>query len=167
MLFRDESTRVVQKARRNDFRLVASQSVSAREASLSSQPPNSIPFAIPQHLDYLGGNFFFARYAFDEPPFSSDFHTWLSQSFLQDGPSHALHAAVEAVGMAAIGNVFHAPGVASKSKTHYGKALAAMKIALNDPTEALADTTFMAVILLGLFEVRSRIQSTRNMFNNA
>ena len=55
--------------------------------------------------------------------------------------------------MAGISNVFHAPHVASKSKEQYYEGLAAMKQALNDPVQAIADTTFMAVILLGLFEV--------------
>lgn len=55
--------------------------------------------------------------------------------------------------MAGISNISDAPEVASKSKRQYGRALAALNQALNDPTQALADTTLMAVILLGLYEV--------------
>lgn len=73
------------------------------------------------------------------------------QSYSEDG--HVLREAIEAVGMAGISNVSDAPDVASKSKRQYGRALASLNQALKDPTQALADTTLMAVILLGLYEV--------------
>jgi hypothetical protein len=59
---------------------------------------------------------------------------------------------MEAVGMAGISNVYYAPHVLSKSREHYGRALAALNHALKSPVEAVADTTLMAVILLGMFE---------------
>lgn len=55
--------------------------------------------------------------------------------------------------MAGISNVYYAPQVFSKSKEQYCRALAALNYALGDPVIAVADTTFMAVILLSMFEV--------------
>jgi hypothetical protein len=117
--------------------------------------PISISYPLSLPINKLGANFFFAKYtsSFNEPPFSNDYHDWLTRSYFEDGPNHALQAAIEAVGMAGISNIFHAPHVASKSKVQYCKALVAMKQALNDPVQAVADTTFMAIILFGLFEV--------------
>ena len=119
----------------------------------SSLCPTSISQLLFQPINELGANFFFAKYTFSEPPFSSDYHDWLTRSYFSDGPNHVLRAAIEAVGMAGISNVSHTRHVASKSKSRYCEALAAMKVALNDPVLAIVDTTFMAVILLGLFEV--------------
>lgn len=60
--------------------------------------------------------------------------------------------------MAAISNIGDAPTIAAESNREYCRAAAAVGRALKDPVEAIADTTFMAVILLGLFEVRSLLQ---------
>jgi hypothetical protein len=106
----------------------------------------------PTHV--LGANYFFAAYAFDRPLSANDFHDWLVQSYLESGPENVLRAAIEAVGMAGMSNVFNAPTATSRSKERYCMALKSMKKALDDPAEAIADTTFMAVILFGLYEVR-------------
>lgn len=55
--------------------------------------------------------------------------------------------------MAGISNVSLAPEIAAMADEHYGRALAAMKEVLDSPAEAIADTTLMAAISLGLFEV--------------
>lgn len=167
-MFRDESERVIQKARQIEQsksvltpkNLTISPRSSKSSASSSSSEsitptlrPISLSHALSQPINELGANFFFAKYSFSEHPSSSNYHDWLSQSYFEEGPNHVLRMAIEAVGMAGISNVFHAPHVASKSKEQYCDALTAMKQALNDPVQAIADTTFLAVILLGLFEV--------------
>jgi hypothetical protein len=55
--------------------------------------------------------------------------------------------------MAGISGIFHAPHVAAKSRELYGHALAATSRALSDIGASKWDTTFLTVILLGLFEV--------------
>jgi hypothetical protein len=167
-MFRDESERIIRKARQieqsKSVLIQENLTISPRSPTRGAPPsesnsltsslrPISISHPLFQPINELGANFFFAKYTFNEPPFSTDYHDWLTQSYFEDGPNHVLRAAIEAVGMAGISNVFHAPHVASKSKEQYCEALAAMKQALNDPVQAIADTTFMAVILLGLFEV--------------
>lgn len=166
VLFRDESARIIRNARRLDQSQVISvqqtlvvspQRSTSNKLTSTSTPP--IPYHLPlsisppplQPISELGASFFFTKYTFNEPPFCTEYHDWLIQSYSEDG--HILRAAIEAVGMAGISNVSDAPDAACKSKSQCGRALAGLNQALNDPTQALADTTLMAVILLGLYEV--------------
>ena len=174
-MFRDESERVIRKARqsaRNARQLeqselilmqrsVTASSISAESGKIRfdgntitpSQYPVSIFYPLCQPISELGANFFVTKYSLNEPPFSADYHDWLTRSYFEDGPNDVLRASIEAVGMAGIANVFHTPKVASKSKQRYCEALAALRLAIDDPVQAIADTTLLAVILLGLFEV--------------
>jgi hypothetical protein len=43
--------------------------------------------------------------------------------------------------------------MAAESREEYGRALAATSRALSDPVASILDTTFLTVILLGLFDV--------------
>jgi hypothetical protein len=168
-LFRDQSEKVARKAHHVEqaqpiFRsknpvhtFPKVQKCSKSRFDLNATPPSeyspNISHSLSQTISELGANFFFAKYTFKEHPYSSDYHDWLTRSYLDEGPKDVLRAALEAVGMAGIANVYHTPSVASKSKQRYCEALIAMQQALNDPVQAIADTTFLAVILLGLFEV--------------
>lgn len=172
VLFRDESERVRQKAhqrhRGQDSSLaqVTTTSISCDNEDLGrafqiplsafALPVSSISYGLSQPLVELGLNFFFTRYTFDQSPFSQDYSQWLKRSCSWHTPNTSLRAAIEAVGMAALANVFHAPKAASRSKKQYSKALMATKQALNDPVLALADETMMAIILLGQYEVHSK-----------
>ncbi|KXH47969.1 hypothetical protein CNYM01_02557 [Colletotrichum nymphaeae SA-01] len=53
--------------------------------------------------------------------------------------------------MAAISNISNAPEIVLRAKERYGQALKATNVALYDPAQATADTTLMAILLLGLF----------------
>lgn len=121
---------------------------------LKAPPSISVSRALSQPIDELGANFFFANYSLNEPPLSKGYHSWLTGMYRAEGTNYALRAAIEAAGMAGISNISYAPGVASRSKECYGRALAATKQALSDPVESVADTTLLTVILLGLFEVK-------------
>ena len=148
---------LLQKPLGTPSRIPASNAPTPQNKSLTSisHLHTTISHPLSQPINELGANFFFAKYSINESPFSNEYHDWLARSYFEGEPSHVLRAAINAVGMAGISNVFHAPHVASKSKEQYCKALAAMKQALDNPVEAVADTTFMAIILLGLFEVRT------------
>ncbi|KAH8658131.1 hypothetical protein BX600DRAFT_63442 [Xylariales sp. PMI_506] len=106
----------------------------------------------------LGAAFFFSKYSLREPPFYDAYHSWLSKSYLdamsprQSRVHPGFRAAVEAVGLAGISNVYHAPHVADASKAQYRIALAAVNQILQDPSQAVEDTTLILVILLILFE---------------
>jgi hypothetical protein len=55
--------------------------------------------------------------------------------------------------MSAISNTRYAPDIAARARENYGRVLAATTRALSSPVGAVADTTLMAVLLLGLYEV--------------
>lgn len=162
-MFRDESERIIRKARtlheenqieqpRSSVMQNAVTALSTASAFSASLLPTSISHALSQPINEIGAHFFFANYSCNELPLSEDYHAWLTQMYCEGRSNHALRAAIEAVGMAGISNIFYAPDVASKSKEQYGRALAATMQALSHPVEAVADTTFVTVILLGLFE---------------
>ena len=165
--FRDESDRIIRKARQigdskpnsisttsNSPMFSQNTGTTSGSSSLTSPlSPVNISFPLSLPITDLGANFFFTKYTFNEPPFSTSYHSWLTQSYFEDGPSHCLRTVIEAVGMAGISNISHTPQLASKAKEQYCNALIAMKKDLDDPNLALADTTFLAAILLGLFEV--------------
>ncbi|KAH7176826.1 hypothetical protein EDB81DRAFT_50387 [Dactylonectria macrodidyma] len=114
---------------------------------------------LSQPVNKLGVSFFFAKYTFNEAPFGGEYHDWLAQSYSEDGS--VLHAAIDAVGMSGVSNVSYAPRVASRSKERYAKAIAAVNTALRDPVQVVADSTLMAVILLGLYETVNFATSDR------
>lgn len=157
ILFRDESKRIVRKIRKDEqSRSSPSHTAMTTSVAISEKPSNDNLVSMTlvqlcQPVNELGANFFFSKYTFNESPFAGDYHEWLTRSYVDE--NHVLRAAIEAVGTAALSNVYYAPHIASNSQERYCNALAAINQALGDPVEAVADTTLMAIILLGLFEV--------------
>jgi hypothetical protein len=164
-VFRDESERIIRRARRLDnddethsldSLLIQSKSSAYSQTShpnyLASLVPIPICSALSQPINQLGANFYFTNYTFDECPYSRRCREWIVQIYSEEHPNNILRAAIEAVGMAGISNVFNAPEVAYKSKEQYCRVLAATKKALSDPIEVTSDKTLAAVILLGLYE---------------
>lgn len=151
VVFRDESERIVRKAR---------QIKQSKPTLAPSLPSSSIPHPLSQPIKELGANFFFKKYTLNEPPFTNDYNDWILRSYLEDDSNHVLRAVINAVGMSGMSNVFHAPHVAVQSKKQYCEALAALKVTLNDPVQAIADTTLLAVILFGLYEVLRHLHLT-------
>ena len=97
--------------------------------------------------------FFFAYYVESEPPMSDIYLKWLSRLFGREPPGQILNSVVESVGLAGMANVHHAPGLMVKAKQQYGRALAITNETLRDPVKAKADSTVIAILFLGLFEV--------------
>lgn len=185
VLFRDESERIIRKAHALVERTkssiiqddvtkdapISSSSVHSGFSTLQSYdiahrsepaffdflPPTSISYGISQPANDLGAHFFFANYTCDDPPLSVAYCSWLTKTYLEESPNHALRTAIEATGMAGISNRFYAPDMAAKSKVQYGRALAATKQALYNPVKSIEDSTLAAVILLGFFEVISTV----------
>ncbi|ORY13038.1 hypothetical protein BCR34DRAFT_562645 [Clohesyomyces aquaticus] len=161
VVFRDESSRLIQKTLARDSEGQLEQSVPI--AILTTTPvypknldphmwPTGISPGLSQPINEIGAHFFFANYTCDEPPLSKEYITWLMQMYTEGNNNYALRASVEAAGMAGLSNIFDAPDIASKSKEHYGRALAATNRALSNPVEASTDMTLAAVTFLGLFE---------------
>ncbi|KAL2862427.1 Zn(II)2Cys6 transcription factor [Aspergillus lucknowensis] len=146
VLFRDESSRALRLARR----------VSTTSSLKLDQGRETIYYNPSLPVQELAAGFFFSKYnTYDGPYLANTPCDWLSQSYLDGTSCEALRAAVEAVGMAGLANTSYAPQIASRSRERYCIALSELNDALLDPTAAAADTTLMAVILLGLFEIVS------------
>jgi len=132
VLFRDESQRIARRIQKQ-----------TREDTPSVGPG--------WPTQDLGVSFFFTQYTVVELPFSGDHRDWLVRTYHKDkGP---LRASIDAVGLAGISNVHHLPETRAMSWKRYHDAINTLKHALTNPTQAIADTTLMAVILLALFEV--------------
>jgi hypothetical protein len=158
VLFRDDTERIMRRARILNGDVDVSQTASLSEPFLSSRhwsPLTPMSRPLSQPITELAATFFFAKYyACDGPPGPDGSQLWLVRAYSELPPSHALRAVIEAAGMAGISNVHHAPSLDTRSKQQYGRALEALKHSLSDPREAVADTTLMTVNLFGLFEVR-------------
>lgn len=97
--------------------------------------------------------FFFANYVLSDPPFSNTYLRWLSRLHAEESSGDIVNAAVEAVGLAGMANIYRAPGLQIEAKRRYGRALARINRALRDPVEVTADSTLVGILTLGLFEV--------------
>jgi hypothetical protein len=117
------------------------------------QPPITPSKGLTQTLSETAAHFFFSNYTCDEPPLSTEYYSWLTTLYFSSTSNGAIRAAIEAAGLAGIANKSYAPHIAAKAKHQYGKALVAANEALQDPKQALADSTFLSVILLGTYEV--------------
>jgi len=116
-----------------------------------SDPSQSLSMPLSDQATY----FFFAHYVPSEPPFSNIYLKWLSRLYWWESSGQILHSVVESVGMAGIANVYHASDLMIKARHQYGRALTIINEALSDPVEVKADSTIVAILLLGLFEVSS------------
>ncbi|KIW73095.1 hypothetical protein PV04_01239 [Phialophora macrospora] len=166
LMFRDESGKVLQKfsatvplgpSLTHDATITGPFQTETPSSRLRRRTyrlkQHSIPRPLSMPIDNLGASFFFAKYSFNEEPFFSGYHDWLAHSYLEDGPSNVLRAAIDAVGLAGLSNVSYAPELESKSKEQYCNVLTALKKVLADPARVVENVTLMAVILLILFEV--------------
>jgi hypothetical protein len=185
VLFRDESQRIIQKARNGAEQCFDTQEMQAvvengiGKISNNSLPcvskyqnatlPDAgdfaalvhagIPSPISQSVNDLGANVFFSLYSYDNFPFPGEGRSWLMQAYFEDLRDSSFRTIVEAVGMALISNKFNAPQLASEAKEQYVRALAATKRALSSPTEFTSDCTLMTVILFGAYEVSKRLDN--------
>ncbi|KAH7123631.1 hypothetical protein B0J11DRAFT_529503 [Dendryphion nanum] len=162
VVFRDESMRIIRRVEKQKSVVPKSSSEEFEEnleLSVNDTPsyplgPFWFPLAIPQKLhsprDDLAANFFFANFTHNEPPFADEYNNWLMKSLLDK--SNILRKAIEAVGLAGISNVSYIPEFASRSRQLYGEVVVAVKQDLKCLKGATADTTLMAIILLGFYE---------------
>ncbi|KAK1731956.1 uncharacterized protein BDZ83DRAFT_597303 [Colletotrichum acutatum] len=138
LVFRDERQRIKKKC--------------AGEAERSSKLRNlPINYALCLNIEDRAATFFFTHYTTTGPPFCDSYQSWLAKTYQEESPNNLVRHSIQAVGMAAISNISNAPKIVLRAKERYGQALKATNVALYDPAQATADTTLMAILLLGLF----------------
>jgi len=114
-------------------------------------PSQSLSMPLSDQATY----FFFAHYVSSEPPFTNICLKWLSRLYWRESSGQILHSVIESVGLASMANIYHTSDLMTKARHQYGRALAITNEALSDPVEVRADSTIVAILLLGLFEVSS------------
>jgi hypothetical protein len=82
-------------------------------------------------------------------------YQYLSSIYAEQPVGIPLRQAVAAVGLAGLANFWNAPNILSKANTAYCSALRLVNSGLGNIEEAKKDQTLVAIILLGLYEVRA------------
>lgn len=103
-----------------------------------------------------GTAYFFARHvAKSEVTYQSyDFiyDVWQPPNALDSDQPDAISAAIAAVGLAGLSKVTRCEQTRTMAQRSYGEALQLANTALNDPVEAIKDTTMLCVLLLCTYE---------------
>lgn len=77
----------------------------------------------------------------------------MKKVYTEDSSDGPLCTVIRAIGMAGISNITNSTSVQLRAKHQYLKALNQVQIIMSDATIAAEDTTFVAVLLLALYEV--------------
>lgn len=160
VLFRDESARVIERARRDyhvgedDAGSEGSPSPHAsavQEAVPASPVEQPLTRSLQPPLGQMAADFFFSNFVV-EGPLLSDTNCDLLVSIYGNHPESAAFHAIEAIGLAGLSNVFRVPQLCVEARRRYGQALVGTNSSLSDPAEATSDVTAMSVLLLAQFE---------------
>jgi len=121
---------------------------------------DSPPRGLLMSIEEQGNSFFFHHFVSESSPSPSSYSDFLPLIY---NPKSDLGSAriplpgvITAIGMAGISNMHKSPAVTVMvaARQKYISVLRALNIALQNPKTARSDSTLMAVMLLGLFEVR-------------
>jgi hypothetical protein len=104
--------------------------------------------------------YFFSRYvAADETPSHQKFDfvrdVWKPSSSASDAQIDSVLASMTAVGLMRWATSSQAPGLMDAARKSYGTALRLINHALQDPAEAVKDSTMLSILILGVFEMMS------------
>lgn len=163
LLFRNETNKVAAKARTSktystpgrgdDF----NSSDTTLACQLNSAPPPlqiySRSLSIP--LEDEGTNYFFHSFVMSG---STSFLSYVPTLYQQGADSSPLHEIIASIGMASISNIKSDPRIMFAARRKHTLVLQAINRALQDPERAKLDTTFVAVLLLCLFEVSTALK---------
>lgn len=126
-------------------------------AAYNVSPPRQLAMSIEDQ----GSSFFFHHFVIAGSPSPSSYSNYLPQMYNFESTSgsapNPLPGIITAIGMAGISNMQSSPAhtVVVATRQQYTSVLRALNVALQDPRTASADPTLMAVMLLGLYEVRA------------
>ena len=160
VLFRDESARVIDRARRDTLGEENIEAVDAEGSRLQcaaaaqrADPASFLPLTRPLQLplNRMAADFFFSNFVV-EGPLLSETNCELVMSIYRNNPESAAFHAIEAVGLAGLSNVFRVPQLRVEARQRYGQALVGTNALLSDTAKATSDLTAMSVILLAQFE---------------
>ncbi|KAF2814622.1 uncharacterized protein BDZ99DRAFT_181049 [Mytilinidion resinicola] len=143
LIFRDETRKVVRKARGSSSTL----SPSTPETS-----PSTLAIITPSRLiEDDAASFFFFHYVLKEPAFANGLYDFLPTLYSQ-GSSAVFQDIVTATGLAGLANLKRSPTLMHAARAKHSTALRTVNASLQNQQTATSDSTLMAVLLLGLFE---------------
>lgn len=145
----------------NAERALIESTVSRRQRSSALRTPVLLPSLTERAVD-----FFFQHYAsntLDSNPFGfgpRGDSEYLSILYSRSSPGGMFTSILEVVALASFANAGNVPGWKSQVFKLYGTAISKMKDALMDPVQVRTDEMLAAVMLMGTFEVRTRLVPT-------
>ena len=101
-------------------------------------------------------NFILPDVGFSPPPLSC-----VPAIYKQASENSALPAIIASIGMASISKLKKSPEIMIQARQKHMSVLRLINSSLQDPETAKMDQTLVAVFLLGLFEVRNRLDGRR------
>lgn len=167
LMFRDESKGLIAKAQRQTQKaaqragtanVVSGKSPKEEAASrirIGKQLDTSIPAGLQTSPEDHATAFFFQNYVPDKGVFPTGGFQYLESIFNQERMGQAVADSIASLGMAGLSNLWKAPDILVHAGLKYQSALKLLSSQLKSPDEAVADQTFAAVMLLGLYETNT------------
>lgn len=172
LIFRDESSRVVQKIKAKEARKRASNSPSSQAGytksgddpdGLSNAEPGigsvqqdrsllSASFSLAPKLADLAIALFVSNYVIEPNGPSKGHFDRVNDLCRTHNLDEALMASMIAVGIAAYSHTQRAPSLINNARYQYTKAIKLTNTALRHPEDVKKDSTLMAIQVLGIFE---------------
>ncbi|KAL2170184.1 hypothetical protein VTG60DRAFT_5136 [Thermothelomyces hinnuleus] len=133
----------------------SSMLMSPESGSWPVTPPMAQLYNIPATCQEDGFAYFFSRYVTADETVSCQRFDFLREVWK---PSHDAHkdgvlASMTAVGLMGLASTTQSPCLMDAARKSYCTALRLTKHALQDPTEAVKDSTMLSVLILGVFEI--------------
>ncbi|OLN81545.1 hypothetical protein CCHL11_05544 [Colletotrichum chlorophyti] len=131
---------------------------SSDEGNWPTTPPTALLYSLSPSYQERGMAYFFSRYvSVDENACHQNydfiFDIWRPASMLPNRQVDGVMASMTAVGLAGLSNLTMCPRMMDWSRRSYGTALRLTNDALRNPSEAVKDTTMLAILILGTYEM--------------
>ncbi len=110
-------------------------------------------FSLAPTIEEAATGFFFSNYVIDARGPTKGHLEHLHNIYNTYQMDENLLASMTAVGLAGYAHVAHAPQLMKDARRQYVKALRLTNEALRSPTDAKKDSTLLAIMILGIFEI--------------
>ncbi|KAK4151769.1 hypothetical protein C8A00DRAFT_16860 [Chaetomidium leptoderma] len=132
--------------------------MSPESGSWPLTPPMAQLYNLAPSCQENGFAYFFSRYVTADETVSHqkfDFlrDVWKPSSSMPDAQIDGVLASMTAVGLMGLASTARSPDLMDAARKSYGTALRLTNHALQDPAEAVKDTTMLSILILGVFEM--------------
>jgi hypothetical protein len=141
----------------NPVTVPAADLVENRFKTSTPQPVSHLSRELGNSAEEQATCFFFRNYILDEHKFHNGNFQYLLDMYNREEIGDALAESVMSLGMVGLANFWKAPNVMVNANMKYTSALRLVSSRLRDVEQAKSDQTLVAVMLLGLYEVRCTV----------